>query len=186
MESWTWLMKNHYNSNGNFLLIIITIDDDFTCEYSSGVTVELHDSMPNSWRIWTRNCSWLTFRIRLGHQRVIRQPNSHSALPLPVMLNFLFSSVVAESDAALELVARRMSSMLVVEMVMQLSMLCVYMLQSDSHHMYLSSLYIWCNVKYHCLPAWHKPYTPLQRCQNGASSLGGTRIYISSSRGPFK
>ena len=28
-------MKNHYNSNCNFLLVIITIDDDFTCEYSS-------------------------------------------------------------------------------------------------------------------------------------------------------
>ena len=28
-------MKNHYNSNGNFLLVIITIDDNFTCEYSS-------------------------------------------------------------------------------------------------------------------------------------------------------
>ena len=32
-------MKKCYNGNGDFLLVIITIDNDFTCEYSSVIGI---------------------------------------------------------------------------------------------------------------------------------------------------
>jgi hypothetical protein len=83
--------------------------------FGHGVTVELHNSILNSRRIRTTNCSWSSFRTRLSRHLVIRHPRSQSASPLSVMVNFECNSFVALSDSSVEFVASKMSSTLVAD-----------------------------------------------------------------------
>ena len=101
---------------------------DVSLHFGHGVTVGLHVSMPKSLRMQTTNCSWLTLRTCCCLHRIIAHPRIQFALLPSVSVNLSFSLAVVRSDSALELVAKRMLSMLVAEIAMWEPIFLVYML----------------------------------------------------------